>query len=73
MFESLQLKFTKASDCVTSGDTLWHQLGRRITVTEHKAADILRQLLDLTAQIHKSGGVHLGLQVSVIILCSKLN
>ncbi|CAH8611721.1 unnamed protein product [Heterobilharzia americana] len=47
---------------VTAGDTLWHQLDRRITVTEHKAADILRQLLDLTAQIHKSGRVHLGLQ-----------
>ncbi|KAK4474841.1 hypothetical protein MN116_000743 [Schistosoma mekongi] len=47
---------------VTAGDTLWHQLGRRIAISENKAADILRQLLDLTAQIHKSGGVHLGLQ-----------
>ncbi|CAH8641072.1 unnamed protein product [Heterobilharzia americana] len=56
---------------VTAGDTLWHQLDRRITVTEHKAADILRQLLDLTAQIHKSGRVHLGLQPENIFLLTR--
>ncbi|GAA48023.1 muscle M-line assembly protein unc-89 [Clonorchis sinensis] len=47
---------------VTAGGTLWHQLSHRITMTETKAAEILRQLLDLTNQLHRSGFVHLGLQ-----------
>ncbi|CAH8490520.1 unnamed protein product [Dicrocoelium dendriticum] len=47
---------------ITAGGSLWHQLSRRITVTENKAAEILRQLLDLTNQMHQSGVVNLGLQ-----------
>ncbi|KAF8564968.1 hypothetical protein P879_07292, partial [Paragonimus westermani] len=47
---------------ITAGGTLWHQLSQRIKMTETKAADVLRQLLDLTEQLHRSGVVHLGLQ-----------
>lgn len=52
------------SHSVTGGGTLWHDLSRRITVTENKAADIMRQLLEITDQLHRSGVVHVGLQVS---------
>lgn len=45
-----------------AGNTLWHELGRRITLTENKAAQILHQLLSATATLHDTGRVHLGLQ-----------
>ncbi|VEL07057.1 unnamed protein product [Protopolystoma xenopodis] len=49
--------------CFSVGnETLWHRLSQRIAIREKRAAEIMRQLLDLTNQMHRKGVVHLGLQ-----------